>query len=156
MPSIHKLVLTTLAICSLLLPQSVTSFAPPLSFGTLLRNLAGIHVASPEDIQAALKDPATTVLDVRGPQEIKDTGALFTRSITGRRHAWVNIPCSPFDTSTLRAVAHKEIESKNTPVLIYCASGKRATTAKKALDEMGYTKVMNIGGWNDVQAYSSS
>lgn len=35
------------------------------------------------------------------------------------------------------------IPDKNTPVVVYCASGMRSAGAKKAMIKMGYTQVLN-------------
>ena len=40
---------------------------------------------------------------------------------------------------------------KNTEIRLYCAAGYRAGLAKKTLDKMGYTKVINEGGYSDLK-----
>ena len=35
---------------------------------------------------------------------------------------------------------------KNRPVLVYCRSGKRSMTAASALEEMGFTRIVNLNG----------
>lgn len=37
------------------------------------------------------------------------------------------------------------VPDKNTPVLLYCRSGRRAGVAESALRDMGYTQVKNLG-----------
>ena len=37
-------------------------------------------------------------------------------------------------------------------IVIHCASGKRAMTAKSILEEKGYTNVLNAGGYVDLKA----
>jgi phage shock protein E len=34
---------------------------------------------------------------------------------------------------------------------VYCRSGKRAAIAKQTLDKLGYTKVENAGGYEDLK-----
>ena len=41
-------------------------------------------------------------------------------------------------------------ESKDQVINLYCKSGRRAGIAKQALEDMGYTKVNNLGGYKDV------
>lgn len=41
------------------------------------------------------------------------------------------------------------VPDMNTPIFIYCLSGRRATKASKALEAFGYTNVDNIGGINN-------
>jgi phage shock protein E len=40
----------------------------------------------------------------------------------------------------------------NVTVFVYCRTGRRATNAVRTLQDMGYTNVMNGGGFDDVQA----
>ena len=42
-------------------------------------------------------------------------------------------------------------EQKDAQILVYCARGGRAGTAKKALEDLGYTSVENGGGLDDVK-----
>lgn len=39
--------------------------------------------------------------------------------------------------------------SKNTPILVYCRKGKRASLAKKLIQELGYPNVVAWGGVDD-------
>lgn len=41
---------------------------------------------------------------------------------------------------------------KDRPVVLYCASGGRSALAGKALLDLGYTEVYNLGAFNDWQA----
>lgn len=41
---------------------------------------------------------------------------------------------------------------KNTPIRLYCRSGKRADIALNTLCEMGYSDVQNLGGYEDLLA----
>ena len=52
----------------------------------------------------------------------------------------INIPVEEIETTS------KKIIDKNIPLFVYCRSGVRSTKATEALYEMGYTKVLNIGG----------
>ncbi len=36
------------------------------------------------------------------------------------------------------------------PVILFCASGRRAGKAKETLDQLGYTTVLNAGGLRDL------
>lgn len=51
-------------------------------------------------------------------------------------------------------VIGKQIEAlvpdRNTPVMLYCRSGRRAETARQTLLKMGYTQVENRGAYKDV------
>jgi len=41
-------------------------------------------------------------------------------------------------------------KDKNRPVVIYCAAGGRAGSAKSLLESVGFTDVTNAGGLNDM------
>jgi len=36
------------------------------------------------------------------------------------------------------------------PVIVFCRSGRRAGKAKETLEQLGYTKVLNAGGLEDL------
>lgn len=112
----------------------------------------GIAVATPDEIQAALQNDKTTIVDVRSQEEILATGYLRT-SYDGMPHAWVHMQCTPDQAELLKLSATNLIRDKQAPVLIYCGSGKRAAKAKEVLETMGYETVLNGGGWTDVQPY---
>jgi len=40
--------------------------------------------------------------------------------------------------------------SKDTPITLYCRSGRRADAAQKKLQELGYTNVTNAGGYEEL------
>lgn len=56
-------------------------------------------------------------------------------------------------------IVHTEIEKeigdkvpdKNASIKVYCRSGRRSGLAKKALLEMGYTNVKNLGGMEEAE-----
>lgn len=41
---------------------------------------------------------------------------------------------------------------KNQPVIIYCRTGRRSADATGLLKEMGYSNVINAGGYDDLKA----
>lgn len=45
----------------------------------------------------------------------------------------------------------QKIKGKNTPVFVHCRSGARSEKAKKFLEKLGYTEVVNIGGIQDYE-----
>ncbi len=53
----------------------------------------------------------------------------------------VNLPYLELDKLAAEALPNKE-----TPVLVYCTTGKRAAMAKDSLEHMGYTAVYSLGG----------
>ncbi len=43
-----------------------------------------------------------------------------------------------------------EFGEKNTPIVVYCASGSRSAFAARMLKSAGYTNVVNAGGLEDM------
>lgn len=83
------------------------------------------------ELKQTLEDGLDVVLlDVRTEQEIAASGK-FERQ--GRK--WLQVACSPDSAEVLANTSDSLFPSKNTPIIIYCGSGRRATTAKKALEE---------------------
>lgn len=41
---------------------------------------------------------------------------------------------------------------KSTPIRVYCQSGRRSGIARETLINMGYTNVVNMGGYDSVRA----
>ncbi|HSQ59273.1 MAG TPA: rhodanese-like domain-containing protein [Acidobacteriota bacterium] len=42
-------------------------------------------------------------------------------------------------------------DDKNRAIVLYCRSGNRSGRAKRALEELGYTNVMNAGGYESLR-----
>ena len=76
------------------------------------------------------------LLDVRTPEEHKN----------GYLEGAVLLPLAELE----RKISSK-VSGKNTPIYIYCRSGRRAGTAVEKLKAMGYTDLHNLGGLKDAQ-----
>ena len=76
------------------------------------------------------------LLDVRTPEEHKN----------GYLEGAVLLPLAELESEIFSKVA-----DKNTPVYIYCRSGRRAGTAVEKLKAMGYTDLHNLGGLKDAR-----
>ena len=91
------------------------------------------------DINRGVKEygntPDAVLLDVRTEEEYREG------HIPGSR----NVPLHELDD------ALHVIGNRSTPVFVYCYSGARSRRAASALQEMGYTRVRNLGG---IAAYS--
>lgn len=74
------------------------------------------------------------IVDVRTPAEFKD--GAYTGAI--------NIPLP-----TLLARMN-ELEPKDKPVVLYCASGARSGQGARLLKQAGFTDVINAGGLDDM------
>ena len=79
----------------------------------------------------------TTVIDVRTDKEYK-AGHLK------------NALHLPYDTIGKTITAH--VSDKDAEIILYCRSGRRSGIAKKTLDAMGYTNVINAGAYEKLKA----
>jgi phage shock protein E len=98
---------------------------------------------------AVAKDPAAAkkliaagavVLDVRTPEEYED----------GHLPAAVNVPVDTIGTQ-LAQVDQLVGGDKARAIVVYCKAGSRAAKAKTALEDAGYTHVVNGGGLADLR-----
>ena len=74
------------------------------------------------------------IVDVRSPAEFKD----------GAYPGAVNIPLA------LLPLKMKELEPKDSPIVLYCASGARSGQGMRLLKQNGFTDVINAGGLDDM------
>ena len=97
----------------------------------LLSLSAGCAVAS----EVTKIPPGSLVVDVRTPREFSRwhyPGAL-------------NIPVSEIERHAVK------LGDKDRPIIVYCRSGNRSTTAKRILQNAGFTQVLNGGGLRDMK-----
>jgi phage shock protein E len=80
-------------------------------------------------------ESGAVVIDVRTPDEFRD----------GAYPGAKNIPLSDLGRRL------EEIP-KNKPVVLYCASGVRSSSAARAMIQAGYADVINAGGLADMPA----
>ncbi|MDB4956357.1 MAG: hypothetical protein JWO36_3926 [Myxococcales bacterium] len=98
-------------------------------------------VAPKPDPEAARKLIAAgaVVLDVRTAEEYAD----------GHVPSATNVPVDQV-TDRLAEIDKLVGGDKTKPVVVYCAAGKRAASAKKQLEAAGYTTVVNGRGYDDL------
>ncbi len=58
-------------------------------------------------------------------------------------------------TKILEGIALNKV-NKNDTIYVYCRSGKRAEFAKTILESQGFSKVTNLGGLEQAQAFFSN
>ncbi|WP_342244477.1 rhodanese-like domain-containing protein [Pseudomonas sp. OTU5201] len=84
----------------------------------------------------ALRQPNAILIDVRTPEEVAEGTLSGARNIgyedIGQRIAEV-------------------APDKNTPIVLYCRSGRRSSVAQDSLQELGYSRVINGGGYLDLK-----
>ena len=107
--------------------------------------LAAANAAVPkvkvEDAAALVGHDAVLVVDVREAPELQSTG-----KIRGAMHVPRGMiefradPDSPY---------HDPAFARDKTVILYCASGGRSALGGKALKELGYGEVYNMGAFKD-------
>lgn len=101
-------------------------------------------------IAEALKDPKTVVIDARTVNEIVANGFYTVPD----QVQWLNAPCfkssggGTIECPLLHAAHENLLQDTTVPIVVYCASGKRAGVVQNFLIQKGYENVMNGGGCN--------
>lgn len=83
-----------------------------------------------------LKNTNTVIIDVRTTDEFQQ----------GHIDDALHIEYNDIDANITT-----NIPDINTPIVVYCRSGKRAEIAKTILTNLGYTKVVNAGGYSQLE-----
>jgi phage shock protein E len=123
-----------LIVCAALLPLQACGDKAEPTTEAKPANAAPKAPAAPEQTAekaSAYADEDITWIDVRTPEEF--AGRAVSKAI--------NIPHTEI-TDKIAAV----VADKNAPIYVYCRSGNRSGKAKAALEEIGYTNVINLGG----------
>jgi rhodanese-related sulfurtransferase len=103
---------------------------------------AAVPRLKPEEARAKLSGNDVLVVDVRDPSEVQQSGKLKGAVNVSRGMLEFRAdPESPY---------HNPAFEKNKTVLVYCASGGRSALSGKALQELGYKSVYNIGGFKEL------
>ena len=100
-----------------------------------LANLFSCGAAEKVDLPSLVKDGAL-VIDVRTPGEFSG----------GAVKGAINIPYDEI----VRKIGNVEPDKSRT-IIVYCQSGSRSGAAKKSLERIGYTQVVNGGGFSKVR-----
>ena len=95
---------------------------------------------TPAEAKALIAGGAV-VVDVRDSAEL---------AAGGKVKGAIHIPRGSleFKADTTTSYHDKNL-SPDRPVILYCAAGSRAALAGKALKDMGYKQVFNLGGFKD-------
>lgn len=90
---------------------------------------------------AALQNPDTVLIDVR----------------TAPEHAQGALPGAlRIETADLAQRIAQVAPDKDTPIALYCRSGRRSSAAQDLLLEMGYTQVINAGAYEQLREHLPS
>ena len=100
-----------------------------------------VEYIDPYDAQGMIERGEAVVVDVREPGEIATSG-IVPGALT--------IPMGNFaEKADPQSPGHESALKLDTPIILYCASGKRSAAAGKFLVDHGYSKVFNLGGLKD-------
>ena len=96
---------------------------------------------TPEEARRLVDEGDALLVDVRDAPELAQTGKLSRA---------VNVSRGMLEFRADDATPYHNPEfRRDRPVILYCASGGRSALSCKVLQEMGYDKVYNLGGFKD-------
>jgi rhodanese-related sulfurtransferase len=96
---------------------------------------------SPKEAQALVAKGNVAVIDVRDAPEVAASGKVKgALNISRGMLEFRADPASPYHDAHL---------SPDKTVIVYCASGGRSALSGKALKDLGYANVFNLGGFKD-------
>ena len=96
---------------------------------------------SPDELRAMQRRGSVSVVDVREDDEVRESG-----KIPGA----VAIPRGLLEFRADPAMpSHDPRLNPENDVVLYCGGGSRAALAGKALVDLGYSRVYNVGGFRD-------
>ena len=102
---------------------------------------AAVRRITPEDARAMMAASNPLLVDVRDPGEVAQSGMLAGAVNVSR--GMLEFRADP------EMPSHDTAFDRRRPVIVYCASGGRAALAGKALLDLGYENVSNLGAFND-------
>ena len=96
---------------------------------------------TPAEAKDMIGNGNALVVDVRDAPEVEKSGKIAGSVNVSRGMLEFRAdPESPY---------HDKVFAKDKTVILYCASGGRSALGGKALKDMGYTKVFNLGAFKD-------
>ena len=110
-----------------------------------------------EAVQAAMtnEDENVLFLDVRLEREVDATSDQRLAFVTLQDPKFVYIPVAGVSASdieeTKKGASDHLQGNESATIIIYCADGERAKMAATTLRGLGFSKVMNIGGFPDLR-----
>ena len=102
---------------------------------------AAVPRITPAEAQRMIASGGAIVVDVRDAPEVEKSGKVAGALHVSRGMLELRAdPDSPY---------HDKHFSRERPVIVYCASGGRSALSGKALKDLGYAEVYNLGAFND-------
>jgi rhodanese-related sulfurtransferase len=99
---------------------------------------------SPAEAQRLMREKGALLVDVREAPELAAGGKLQEALHVSRGMLEFKA-----DAGT---PAHNPEFRKDRPIILYCASGGRSCLSGKALHDLGYEEVYNLGGFKEAAA----
>jgi len=96
---------------------------------------------SPDEARRLIAEDGALLVDVRDAPEVVESG-LLSNAIN------VSRGMLEFRADSSTAYHNPEFRSDR-PIILYCASGGRSCLSGKALQDLGYSRVYNLGGYKD-------
>ena len=96
---------------------------------------------TPEEARKLIAKEDALLVDVRDGTEVANTGKI--KGAVNVSRGMIEFRAddeTPYHDAAFR---------KDRPVILYCASGGRSALAGKVLQEMGYERVHNLGGFKE-------
>src|SRR5687767_4344332 len=103
---------------------------------------AAVPKLSPAEAVKKVRSGGVLVVDVRDPNEVQQTGKV--KGAVNVSRGMLEFRADPESPS------HNPAFDRDKTILVHCGSGGRSALAGKTLQEMGYTKVFNIGGFKEL------
>ena len=102
---------------------------------------AAVPMISPQDAAELIAGGKALAVDVRDGTEVAASG-----KVKGALHVSRGLLEFKADRES---PAYDPALGRAPTIIVYCASGGRSALSGKVLQEMGYTKVHNLGGFKD-------
>lgn len=100
-----------------------------------------VPAISPKDVMAMLGREDVVVIDVRDAPEVAESGKV---------KGAVNISRGMLEFRADESTPyHNKALAKDKTIVLYCASGGRSALSGKALMDLGYKNVRNLGAFKD-------
>ena len=102
---------------------------------------AVVPTIAPSEAQALIAKGGVLVVDVRDPHEVAASGRIAGAINVSRGMIEFRAdPDSPY---------HDAAFAKDRTIVLYCASGGRSALSGKALKDLGFADVRNLGAFKD-------
>ena len=102
---------------------------------------ASVPRISPDEVRGMIDDDAVLLVDVRDPAEVEKAGKI--KGAVNVSRGMLEFRADP------ESPHHHDAFSKDKTVVVYCASGGRSALAGQALQQLGFSKVHNLGGFKE-------